>query len=427
VKATLVILALSLAAVSAAAASERPVNRAKLRFDFRPGKVERGFTRVTAEDLYSNSKGYGFDLGSKAERSFFFSVGVSEGNYRVTATFGDRDKATLTTVKAESRRLMVERVETRKGSFEKRVFTVNVRNSRIAPGDGVRLKEREIGALHWDDKLTLEFGNDRPALVSLEIEKVEDAITVFLAGDSTVTDQQVEPWAAWGQMLPRFFDAKVAIANHAESGEPLKAFASERRVAKMTSQMKPGDFLFIQFTHNDQKPGPNFVEPFTTYKEQLRLLMNEARARGVTPVLVTSMLRRNFGADGRIVNTLGDYPEAMRQIARDEKVALIDLNAASRTFYETLGPEGSKGAFVHYKAGTFPGQNEDLKDDTHFNPYGAYELARAVVEGIRRDVPRLGKHLVRGIPSFDPAHPDPISTWRLPATAGRVTEPPAGR
>ena len=442
VKATLVILALSLLDASATMASERPV---RMRFDFGTGGAEAGFTRVTADDVYSDARGYGFDFGSRPEcvdrgtrgaierdlctsdRSFFFSVKVPEGNYRIKATFGDPESATVTTVKAESRRLMVERVETTKGEFQKRTFIVNVRNSRISSGDEVRLKEREIGALHWDDKLSLELGNTRPALVSLEIDKVEDAITVFLAGDSTVTDQQTEPWAAWGQMLPRFFDAKVAIANHAESGETLKAFVSERRVAKMTSQMKPGDFLFIQFTHNDQKPGPNYVEAFTTYKEELQRLMAEARSRGATPVLVTSMLRRNFGPDGRIVNTLGDYPEAMRQLAKDEKVALIDLNASSRVFYEALGPEGSKKAFVHYKAGSFPGQDQELKDDTHFSPYGAYELARAVADGIRRHVPSLRKHLVSDLAPFDPARPDPFDSWSLPATPGRIAPPPAGR
>ena len=320
---------------------------------------------------------------------------------------------------------MVERLETKTGQFEKATFIVNTRTSHIAGGGDVRLKDREIGVLHWDDKLTLEFSNARPTLRALEITPANDVITVYLAGDSTVTDQTAEPWAAWGQMLPRFFGPGLAIANHAESGETLKAFVSENRLAKVKSQMKPGDYLFIQFTHNDQKPGANYLEPFTTYKEHVKRFISEARERGVTPVLVTSMLRRNFGADGKIVNTLGDYPEALRQVASEEHVALIDLFVASKAFYEALGPEASKKAFVHYPAGTFPGQDQELKDDTHFNSYGAYELARAIVDGIKKDVPALAKHLVAGLPSFDPSHPDPVSDWKVPASPPRVAPIPA--
>jgi lysophospholipase L1-like esterase len=404
------------------------------RFDFGPGAAAPGFVRVAEETRYSAERGYGFDLGStvecfdrggsaKSDRdlcrssgSFFFSVRVPEGNYRVVATLGDVPTRSVTTVKAESRQLMVERVETKPGQFVKRSFSVNVRESRIQGGGEVRLKDREIGALRWDDKLTLEFGNESPALASLEIIPVDNVTTVYLAGDSTVTDQTTEPWAAWGQMLPRFFGPEVAISNHAESGETLKAFVAENRMAKITSQWKPGDYLFIQFNHNDQKPGANHLDAFTGYKEHLRRFIVDARTHGVTPVLVTSMLRRSFDADGRIINTLADYPEAMRQVAGEDGVALIDLFVASKSFYEALGPERSKKAFVHYAAGTFPGQEQDLKDDTHFNNYGAYELARAVVQGIRARIPALAKHLTKDTPAFDPARPDPAETWFLPAT-----------
>src|SRR5207302_2127569 len=103
------------------------------------------------------------------------------------------------------------------------------------------------------------------------------------------------------------------------------------------------------------------------------------------PVLVTSMNRRTFGADGKITNSLGDFPEAVRQVAREEKVPLIDLHAMSAKFYEAMGPTDSTRAFVQYPANTFPGQPKELKDNTHFNAYGAYELARCVVEGIKAD------------------------------------------
>jgi lysophospholipase L1-like esterase len=291
----------------------------------------------------------------------------------------------------------------------------------------VKLKpEERAGHRDWDDKLTFEFNGAKPCVCALEITKVEDAVTVYIAGDSTVTDQKNEPWSAWGAMLPRWFQAGIAIANHAESGESLKSFQGEKRLEKIKDTIKPGDYLFIQFTHNDQKPGANHVDPYTTYLDMLKLFMNEARQRGATPVLVTSMHRRKFGADGKIENTLLEYPDAMRQLAKDEKVALIDLNEMSRSFYEALGPDASTKAFVHYPANTYPGQEKELKDDTHFNNYGAYELARCVVEGIKANVPGVAKFLVKDVPSFDPAHPDSIESFNVPASPPAAVDKPEG-
>jgi len=321
---------------------------------------------------------------------------------------------------------MLEKVATARGEFAARTFTVNIRNSRIGSTGRVRLKEREKGVLHWDDRLTLEFSNARPCVCGLEIARADDAVTVYIAGDSTVTDQPREPYSAWGQMLPRFFKPGVAIANHAESGEALRSFVGEKRLEKVMSLIKAGDYLFVQFGHNDQKErGPN-VGAMTTYKDSLKRYIAEAKAKGATPVLVTSMHRRSFAENGTIRETLGDYPEAVRQAAREEGVPLIDLNAMSKTLYEALGPEGSKKAFVHYPAGSLPGQEAALKDDTHFNAYGGYELARCVVEGIKANKLGLADHLVDDVPPFDPAHPDPIATWSLPASPPGALSVPEG-
>ena len=300
------------------------------KFDFGTGKVAQGYTQVIQTSVYKKEFGYGFedataviclDRNGKDElrgdfctsdKPFLFSVALPEGNYNVTITFGDAKGESETTVKAESRRLMLEKVETKKGKFETRTFTVNIRNSQISTGGQVKLKDREIGVFHWDDKLTLEFNNKRPCVAAIEITKTDDAIMVYLAGDSTVTDQTKEPWAAWGQMLPRFFKQGVAIANHAESGETLRAFKGERRLDKIFSQIKAGDYLFIQFGHNDQKEKGEGVGAFTTYKDSLKYFITEAKKRGVIPVLITSMNRRTFDSNGQITNSLGDYPEAVR-------------------------------------------------------------------------------------------------------------------
>jgi lysophospholipase L1-like esterase len=338
---------------------------------------------------------------------------VPEGNYDVTIGLGG-DTESTTTVKAEARRLLVDKLQVSHGKVKTRDFTLNVRATKLATGEVVHLKKDEQNEFDWDNQLTLEFNNSHPCVSSLRINRTDRAITVYLAGDSTVTDQRREPWAAWGQMLPRFFKAGVAVANFAESGESLKSFIAENRLPKLLETMKAGDYLFIQFAHNDQKPGASHVDAFTTYQEYLRLYIKEARKKGAIPVLVTSMHRRNFDAANKIVNTLEDYPEAMRQLARQESVALIDLNAMSKSLFEALGPEGTLKAFVHFPAGTFPGQDKELKDDTHFTAYGAYELARCVVEGIRTSKLGLAKYLVKDAGRFDPAYPDPVSIRSLP-------------
>lgn len=365
---------------------------------------------VHADTIYSNERGYGFDLGSIAtcapnscssDKPFFFSVRLPEGNYNVKLTLGDATSASVTTVKAESRRLMLEKVETAPGEFVTKTFTVNIRTPRISTGGEVKLKDREIGVLHWDDKLTLEFNNRHPAVSAIEITKAEDAVTIYIVGDSTVTDQPREPWNSWGQMLPRFFRAGVAVANHAESGESLKSSLQARRLDKVLSAIKPGDYLFIQFGHNDQKERGEGVGAFTTYKPDLKLYVTEARKRRAIPVLITPVNRRTFDDTGKVTNSLGDYPEAVRQTAKEENVALIDLNALSKPFYEALGPENSKKAFV---------------DNTHHNNYGSYELAKCMVEGIKANNLGIVRFLVDDVAPFDPRRPDPIENFAIPAS-----------
>jgi len=178
--------------------------------------------------------------------------------------------------------------------------------------------------------------------------------------------------------------------------------------------MREGDYLFIEFAHNDQKEGGNHLDPFTTYKGTLKEYIGEVRKKGGIPVLVTSMHRRRFDGEGKIENTLGDYPEAVRQVAKEEGVALIDLNAKSKTMYEAWGPEESKKAFVHFPKGTFEGQEQDFADNTHFSTYGAYELAKAVVQGLRETEMDLARHIKPSVTSYDPSEPAPFKAFYWP-------------
>jgi lysophospholipase L1-like esterase len=385
------------------------------------GQAKPGATQLTATSLYTATTA-GFDLDKAPEvtanscssdKPFFFSVALPEGSYRVTVTLGG-DRPSVTTVWAEARRLMLEKVSARARASVTRTFDVSVRVPQIA-GDAdrlVKLKPREVGALDWDNKLTLEFNGERPSFRSIAIKPIKET-TVYLAGDSTVVDQDVEPWAAWGQMLPRFFRPGVVIANHGESGETTRSFIGEQRLAKIMSLIQPGDYLFMQFAHNDQKPNAVSLDD---YKTLLTDYIRQTRAKGATPVLVTSMNRRTFDAHGKITNSLAGYPDAVREIAAAQHVALIDLNAMSKTLFEAMGPEGSMKAFMHYPANAFPNQTEAISDNTHFNKYGAYELARCVVHGIRAAKLPLRKRLSKEISDFDPSRPDPQADFDLPAT-----------
>jgi lysophospholipase L1-like esterase len=391
---------------------------APYRFEFGAGKEG---APVSATTIYSKERGYGFEIvggvaaaNGEGNKPFYFSIALPEGNYDVTVKFVDSKGSASATVKAELRRLMLEELETEPGKFESRAFTVNVRTNQIAGGGEVKLKDREknIEAWAWDEKLTLEFNGASPAVKTIEIIPTE-VPTVFLLGDSTVCDQPLEPYSSWGQMLPRFFGPGVAIANHAESGESLRSSIGARRLDKVLSLIKPGDYLFIQYGHNDQKEKGEGIGAFTTYKADLKTFVAETRKRGATPALVTSVNRRNFNEQGKVYSTLGDYPEAVRQVAREEKVALIDLNAMSKTFYEALGPVKSALAF---KEG----------DGSHHNSYGAYELARCVVEGIKANNLSVAKFLAKDVTAFDPSRPDPPEKFKIPASPLRSEVKPPG-
>lgn len=426
------LLLASLAAGACAAFAATP----PLRFDFGTGPVAPGCVGVGPDTLYTPALGYGLISGAGVaaspasptnndladplrddalvgSRPFSFAIDLPEGNYDVILQLGDPAAAADTTVKAETRRLMIESLPTAAGVVQTRTFTVNLRTPMLPGGRRVILKERERGVPHWDNRLTLEFNGTRPAVAGLEIRRNDAALTVFLAGDSTVTDQPGEPWCGWGQMLPRFFPAGVAIANHAESGLSLASFRGAGRLEKLLSALKPGDYVFVQFGHNDMKEKGEGVGAFTTYAADLRGYIEAIRAKGGEPVLVTSMYRRRF-EKGALVDTLGDYPAAVRQIAQEQRVPLIDLHAQSRRLLTALGSEPSKQAFVHFPAGAYPGQDKDVKDDTHFSAYGAYALARCVIEGIRAELPSLAVRLAPGIPGYNPDFPTLPAEFNLP-------------
>jgi len=416
------------------------------KFDFGGNKVEKGFIPITSNSKFDKKIGYGFmdisglksvDNGGNAltgdfitsDKPFYFSVAIPEGNYDIQLKLGDSKGNSETTVRVENRRLMLNDVKTKKGKITEKQITVHVKDSIIRNQNGieigiVKLKPRERKYLHWDNLLTIEFNDKAPKVCSVIIQPNKNAKTIFITGDSTVVDAQYEPWASWGQMLPYFFvPNEVVIANYAESGETLKAFEDRHRIDKIWNKIKPGDYLFIQFGHNDQKYGNSTK---SGYRKRLKEWILKAKQLGAIPVLVTSMNRRVFDKNNKIVNTLDDFPDAMREIAKEENVYLIDLNALSKTLFEAMGPEAAKKAFVYYPANSYPNQATALADDTHFNTYGAYELAKCVVKSIVDENLPLKKYISKNYKNFNPNKPDDVEKFHWPESIFMETLKPDG-
>ena len=339
---------------------------------------------------------------------------------------GSDQKEGHTVIRGESRRMFFDGIVTAKGEFKDVYFNINKRDTIISEGRVVRIKKREQNKLNWDSHLSFEFNGEAPQVDFIEITPVDDVVTVFLCANSTVVDQDYEPWIGWGQIAPLFFNDKVSIANYAESGETVSGFIGRRRLEKLLTQMKAGDYIFMEFGHNDQKEKGEGKGPYQNFTEGLKHFLIKAREKGANPVFITPTQRRSFNKEGKIVDTHGDYPDAMRKLAKEEGIPLIDLHSYTRTLYEAMGVEKSINAFVHYPANTFPNQTKELKDNTHFNPYGGYQIAQSVIYGIKQVQLPLAKFLREDIKDFNPAQPDDFESFKWYPTPFTEIEKPDG-
>lgn len=387
------------------------------KFNFNNEVKYKNYLTVSSSTKYGQNSIFGYDFNTvqNGKDPFFFSVDLPEGNYKVELVLGSSDYDSDITIKSESRRLMLENIRIAKDEFVTKEIVVNIRNPKIGADDSVRLKPREIGKLNWDNKLTLEINGVHPTLARLVITPIS-VPTIFLAGNSTVVDQDDEPWCGWGQILPRFMNAKVAVANYAESGEAANSFVSAKRFKKILSKMKKGDYLIIEFGHNDQKQKGESKGPYTSYKSNLKYLVDETRRMGGIPILVSPMHRRRFDEAGKIINTHGEYPDAVRLLAQEDNVYFIDLTPLSQRLYEAWGVEESKKAFVHYPARTFPNQDAALEDNTHFNTFGGYEITKCILSGIIENSLPLKKYIVKEFRGYNPDFPDRFDDFHVPAT-----------
>ena len=397
--------------------AQRPEDRAlpppppietSFKFDF-TGTPREGYTDVSAAMNYSSERGYGFDFGSQpvakdgfvtaASSPFFFSVKAPEGNYKITVTLGDTQGESDTTIRTESGHINAVNLKTASGKFITRTFYANVRRPSIpappanAPG-GTNVHmflAGEAEARCWDEKLTIEFNGLHPSLATMEIAKDNTVPTIFTAGDSTVGDPRRGPGGNWPTHICQFFKPEIALCNSAEGGETSKSFITGLRFDKVLSQMKAGDFFLVQFGHNDSKANwpQTYTEPATSFKAYLRVFIAETKRRGATLVLVTPMERRANG------DSVGAWARAMREVAAEDHVPLIDQWAMSKEMWTAMGTN----------VGTA------FSDQTHLNGYGGYLLSKLIVKGIKANMPELARYVSEDFIPMEPAHPEPAPEY----------------
>jgi lysophospholipase L1-like esterase len=228
-------------------------------------------------------------------------------------------------------------------------------------------------------------------------------VTVFLAGDSTCAAKLPEkrPETGWGEMLQGYFDAgKVRIENHAQNGRSTKTFISEGRWQAIIDKMQKGDFVLVQFGHNDEskEKGERYTPP-EDYRRNLIRFVGDVKAKNANIVLLTPVMRRRFDKDGKFYDTHGEYPDIVRAVAAEYKVPLIDMHALSEVVIAHHGVEGSRKLFLQLKPGEEPNYPNGIEDNTHFSPRGAWEMAKLVIAGIEVSKLRIRKYLYK--PAID--------------------------
>ncbi|KAB8165893.1 carbohydrate esterase [Streptomyces sp. 3MP-14] len=287
---------------------------------------------------------------------------VAPGSYRVTVTLGG-DEAGSTSVQAETRRTVLGETPTGPGEVVRRSFTVDVRTP-----------EGEPTGPDGSPGLDLRVGGDNPRLLDLRVTPASRTRQILLVGDSTVCDQASDPYSGWGQQLPQFLRQQVVVANYAASGEGTgSVLAKPELFDAVEARVRPGDLVLVQLGHNDKST------PAEEFRANLATMVERVTARGGEPVLVTPIVRRRFQSDGALdpvalhVMGGGDLPAAMRSLADDLDVPLIDLTDLTRQLVEDLGTEESKDLYLTNVNG----------DNTHTSVHGATVYARLVLDQLR--------------------------------------------
>lgn len=231
--------------------------------------------------------------------------------------------------------------------------------------------------------------------VLLALGRPQDPPTLHLAGDSTMADKDFvpnNPEKGWGQVLPLYLKNGIELKNYALNGRSTKNFRAEGHWDRLLMALKPGDYVIIQFGHNDQSPakGVERYSPPEQYRANLQRFVAEVRDKQAIPILATSISRRKYEG-GILVRTHGVYPDTMRDLARELEVPLLDLEERSRELILAFGEERSKQLFLHYLPGEYERFPEGKEDDTHLSPTGAFAVCDLAVAALKEKVPELSK------------------------------------
>ena len=237
-------------------------------------------------------------------------------------------------------------------------------------------------------------------LLSVLAAAQKSPIVVYLAGDSTMAQKTSDkrPETGWGEYLQsQFDDSKVRIENHAQNGRSTKSFIDEGRWQAIVDKLKRGDYVFIEFGHNDEKSDKPavYAAANTDYRNNLIRFIKDVRARAAFPVLLTPVMRRRFNEKGEFYDTHGEYPDAMRKVAAEQKVPLIDMHRKSESVIKNLGEENSKKLFLILRPKEHPNYPNGSDDNTHFSAFGAEQMARAAADGIAETKIGLAKYLIK--------------------------------
>ena len=237
-----------------------------------------------------------------------------------------------------------------------------------------------------------------------------ERIVIHLAGDSTMAPKLLEkrPETGWGEMLQDFFDTtRVRVENHARNGRSTRTFIAEGRWKSIVDSLHAGDYVFIQFGHNDEsKDKTDRYTPPADYRANLERFVRETRAKNAHPVLMTPVMRRRFDKDGVFRDSHGEYPDIVRSVASDLRVPMIDMHRKTQALLQLFGPQASSALFLQLPPGENDNYPRGIQDNTHFSPFGARIVASLAVEGIRE----AGLGLVSSFKKMQPPLPAPAQS-----------------
>jgi lysophospholipase L1-like esterase len=232
-------------------------------------------------------------------------------------------------------------------------------------------------------------------IIAMAFAPIQRKHKVYLVGDSTIANKEIKayPETGWGMPFTYFFDSTIEVDNRAMNGRSTKSFIAESRWEPILNNLQEGDYVFVQFGHNDEVKTKSTYTPENEFRANLIKYVTETRSKKAIPVLITPVARRKFDANGNVEETHAAYAAIVREVAKDEKVPLIDLDAKSQLLVQQLGLESSKLLFNYLAPNEHPNYPEGRQDDTHFNELGARKMAEIVLAEIKALHINLADHI----------------------------------